>query len=232
MISWRSQTDGGDAEVLLDQEQAHPLEDERLAGADEVLDDGRRQALGRLVHDQELGVEEQRAPDGEHLLLAAGELRAADLLALGQAREELVDLGDRPAPVAGADHAQVLVGRQRLEEPAALRHVADPPVRDLVRGEADELLALERDRAGDVGRRHADDRVAERRLAHAVAADDRQRLRADLEVDVLEDVRLAVVGVDAADLEERLSRRHGAPFRGRGRGRGRSCGSRPACPRR
>ncbi len=83
-----------------------------------------REPLGRLVHDQELRVQEQRAGDREHLLLAAGELRARDALALGEAREELVDPVDRPAAVCAADHAQVLVGRERLEEPATLRHVA------------------------------------------------------------------------------------------------------------
>ena len=39
--------------------------------------------------------------------------------------------------------------------------------------------------------------LAERRLAHAVAADDRHRLGAHLELDALQDVRLAVVGVEA-----------------------------------
>ena len=41
----------------------------------DLLDDHRREALGRLVHHQEVRVEQQRARDREHLLLAAGELR-------------------------------------------------------------------------------------------------------------------------------------------------------------
>ena len=56
-----------------------------------LLDDRRREALGRLVHDQQPRVEQQRAADREHLLLAAGELRAAVPAALGEAREQLVD---------------------------------------------------------------------------------------------------------------------------------------------
>ena len=37
--------------------------------------DERRQALGRLVEDQQLRIGHQRAADRQHLLLAAGELR-------------------------------------------------------------------------------------------------------------------------------------------------------------
>ena len=40
-------------------------------------DDHGRQPLRGLVHDEELRVEEQRARDREHLLLAAGELGTA-----------------------------------------------------------------------------------------------------------------------------------------------------------
>ena len=50
---------------------------ELLEHVDQVLDDRRREPLGRLVHDQELRVRQQRASDRQHLLLATGELRAA-----------------------------------------------------------------------------------------------------------------------------------------------------------
>src|SRR5205085_10586676 len=111
--------------------------------------------------------------DREHLLLAAGELRAAVALALGEAGEQLVDLRRRPAAVARApgEHPQMLVHRKRAEEPASLRHVADPELRDLVGGLADQLLALEADGAADARGRDAHDRVAERRPAQAVTAE-------------------------------------------------------------
>ena len=38
----------------------------------DLLDDHRREPFGRLVHDQKPRIAEQRAPDREHLLLAAG----------------------------------------------------------------------------------------------------------------------------------------------------------------
>ena len=82
-----------------------------------------------------LGLRQQRAADGEHLLLAAGELHAAVLAALGQAREELVDGVGRPAVAAAPrrGHPQVLVDGERLEQPPPLGHVADPGAGDLVR---------------------------------------------------------------------------------------------------
>ena len=50
----------------------------------EPIDDDRRQAFGRLVHDQQARIGQQRAADRQHLLLAAGELGAAVAAALGQ----------------------------------------------------------------------------------------------------------------------------------------------------
>jgi len=46
---------------------------ERLSSR-KAVDDDRRQPLGRLVEQQEARVEDQRAADGEHLLLPAGQL--------------------------------------------------------------------------------------------------------------------------------------------------------------
>ncbi len=54
----------------------------------------------------------------------------------------------------------------------------------------------------DPGRGEAHDGRAQRRLAHAVAAEDGDRLLADREVDVLEDVGAAVERVEPFDLEE------------------------------
>ena len=99
-------------EVLLDQDDREPGLLERAEDADQVLDDRRREALGRLVHDQEQRVRQQRAPDGEHLLLAARELRAAVPLALGEAREEVVDGVDRPVASVARDVARGRIMRR------------------------------------------------------------------------------------------------------------------------
>ena len=122
---------------------------------------------------------EQRARDREHLLLAAGELRAAIVLALGEPREGVVDALDRPRAAARLrDDAQMLVDGERAPQPPPLRHVADAEPRDLRRIEPRQLLAAEADRAA--GRAHeAHDGLAERGLAHAVAADDREHALVD-----------------------------------------------------
>ena len=66
--------------------------------AQQFLDDDRRQAFGRLIEQQQLRIEHQRAGDGEHLLLAAGELRAEVAPSLGEAREHLEGALDVQAP--------------------------------------------------------------------------------------------------------------------------------------
>ena len=96
----------------------------RVSAAQQLLDDDRRQALGRLVEQQQLRVEHQRAGDRQHLLLAARELVAEVGAALGEAREHLVDPRDGPRP-RPRDGGQVLLDGQRLEDVALLRHPAD-----------------------------------------------------------------------------------------------------------
>ena len=74
------------AELLLD-EQDRDLSLAREL-ADHVLDllhDDRRQSFGRLVHDEQPWIADQRPADRQHLLLAAGELRAAGSAALARA---------------------------------------------------------------------------------------------------------------------------------------------------
>ena len=107
---------GGHADILLDDEDADVslLADPEQHLLD-LLDDDRRKALGRLVHDQEPGIEQQRARNGEHLLLAARKLVAAVAAPLRQPRERLVDARDRPLSAAvAAGETQMLVDRQAM----------------------------------------------------------------------------------------------------------------------
>ena len=101
--------------------------------------------FGRLVHDQQPGLEQQGAADRQHLLLAARELAAAILLALGQARKELIDARDGPRPSAARAlrQAQMLVDRERGPDPPSLRHVADAEIGDPVGRQAQYVLAGE-----------------------------------------------------------------------------------------
>ena len=126
------------AEVLLDQQHRDLAAGQLAQRLHHLLDDQRRQALGGLVHHQQARLEQQRAADGQHLLLATRQLRAAVALALGQPREHRVDAVEvAPAP---GHQAQRLVDRQRRPDAAALRHVGDAAPRDLVRRQAEDLV--------------------------------------------------------------------------------------------
>src|SRR5215470_6071892 len=59
--------------VLLDQHDREPLRLEPADRRHDLRDDLRRQPLGRLVHQEDARVRHERAPDREHLLLAARE---------------------------------------------------------------------------------------------------------------------------------------------------------------
>ena len=60
-----------------------------------LLHDDRRQALGRLVEQQQVGAGAQDAGDRQHLLLAARQLGALAAPPLLQVGKELVDLARR-----------------------------------------------------------------------------------------------------------------------------------------
>ena len=88
----RSATSMRHAQVLLDQQHGDLALGRQVAQRlCHLFDDHRRQAFGGLVHDQQLRLQQQRAADGQHLLFAARELRAAVALAFGQAREHRID---------------------------------------------------------------------------------------------------------------------------------------------
>src|SRR5215469_14666175 len=118
---------------------------------------------------------------------------------LGETRKELVDARDL-APVA-RDETQRLLDAERRPDAPALRHVRDAAPRDPVRREAADLLAAQLDAAAR--RDQPGDRVAQRRLAHAVAADDREHAALEHEVDALQHMRVAVVDVEMPDLQHR-----------------------------
>ena len=136
-------------------------------------DDHRGEPFGRLVHDKKTRIAEERPGDREHLLLAARQLAAAVVAPLGEAGKGRIDALDCPAALRARAQAQRLVDREARPEAAALRDVADAGASDLMRLEANEFEAVEADGPGPDGH-EPDDRIAERRLAHAVAADDRK----------------------------------------------------------
>ena len=91
---------------------------------EQPLDDHRRQAEAELVEQQQLRPPGERPPDGEHLLLAAGEQAAAPVAQLGQRREVAVG-GVGVQPLAAVAEAEVLGHGEPEEQAAVSRDVRD-----------------------------------------------------------------------------------------------------------
>ena len=180
--------------VLLDDNGRHALfPDNPLQGLQKLLDQDRRQAFQGLVEEQELWIEHEGAGDGEHLLFAARQMASQIGAALLQARKHVVHLSHGPG--SGTGHRrQVLVHGQGFKDVALLRHPADAGARTRVRGCVGEIAAREGEHAA-ASAGDADDRVDERRLAGAVAAEHRQRAAAlETQIDVRDHDGLAVAG--------------------------------------
>src|SRR5215510_2254353 len=167
----------GEGEVLLHDQDGRAAGLEPAEDAPELAHQEGGQALGGLVHHQDVGVADQRAPARQHLLLAAGELVAAVVDPLAQPREEIEHPAEAPArAVAGAlADLEMFAHAERGKDAAPLRHQAQAAPRDLVRGQARDVLAAEQNAAA-ARRREADDRADQRGLADAVAAEHRDDL--------------------------------------------------------
>ena len=192
-----------DGELLLNQQDRRAAPGDLVEQRADLLDQLGRQALGRLVDDDEVGVAHQGAAHREHLLLAARQHAGRIVLARGEVGKQRKHVLELPAPEhAGAlqPELEVLPHGQAGEHLAVLGHVADAGMGDLVGPQPRDRAALEADLAD---RRHqSHDRLAGGRAADAVAAEQAHDLAlVDREVDALQDVALAVEGMQVADLE-------------------------------
>ena len=105
--------------------------------------------------------------------------------------------------ILDAEH-QVLPHRQAGKDVAMLGHVAEPEMRDLVARQARDIAALEQDRA--LRRHFAHDGLDGGGAADAVAAEQADHLAGvDMHIDALQDVALAVIGVQIADLQHQAA---------------------------
>ena len=202
-------------DILLDQHDRLPFGLELRDGASDLGHQLRREPLGRLVHQQHAGVAHERAPDREHLLLAAGE-RAGDLgVALGEPGKDLEHAVDRPARAVVLllrlrRHHQVLAHRERAEHAPALRDQADALARDHVGRETGDGFAVQADRAAPRLEKAHDGRHAGG-LAGAVASEQaEQPARLQRERHAVQHVAVAVIGVEVGD-RERFSRQDTPP---------------------
>ena len=103
----------------------------------DLLDDDRREALGRLVEQQQPRAGAQDAADRQHLLLAAGELGALAARAAPRDWETARKCVSRakPARLDLRRQHQVLLDVEAREDAALLRADRDAGAGDLVRGE-------------------------------------------------------------------------------------------------
>src|SRR5271166_2625996 len=81
----------GKVEILLDQQDSEAFPLQPADHPADLLDDDRRQTLGRLVQQQQSCAGAQHPADRQHLLLATGELGALAAAALPEVREDRVD---------------------------------------------------------------------------------------------------------------------------------------------
>ena len=99
---------------------------------------------------------------------------------------------------------EILPHRETWEDVAVLGHIAEAQPGDAIARQPGDVAALEAD---DADRRDlAHDGLDGRRAADAVAAEQADHLAGgDIEVDALQDVALAVVGVEIAHLEHQCA---------------------------
>src|SRR5215472_10983945 len=202
-----------EGEVLLHEEDGQSLALELADHPPHVAHEKGGQPLRGLVEEEEVGIAHERAPDGQHLLLAARELVRAVAPPLAQPGEELVHALQAPAPAAAPRHLEVLAHGERRKDTAALGHEGHAAFHHAIRWPGRDVRSLET-HATAAGRREPDDGADERGLAHAVATEDPQDLaRLHTEGDALEYVAVAVVRVHVLDLEHgpRLSHRGRSP---------------------
>ena len=190
-------------DVLVDEQDRQPARLEPLETAPDLHADERRQPLGGLVEDEQRGIGHQRAADGQHLLLAAGERARHAARACRQRWEQLEDALDGPrldgAAAVGGRGEQVLADGEVREDLPAFGHQAQARLRDAVRRQAVQRPALELHAPG-AGRQQAHHGAHGGRLAHAVATEQRDEPPAlDREIDAEQHLADAVGGLQALD---------------------------------
>src|SRR5690606_31392993 len=139
----------------------------------DFLPDQRREAFGCLIEQQQLRIGHQRPGDGEHLLLAAGELVAHAVAAFKKAGKLRPDPRERPArragwPVASGCH-EILLNREVGRNQPPLVHEGDAAPRNAIGGKGGDVLSLEADHTPARGR-ETGDAAHGRRLTNVVPA--------------------------------------------------------------
>ena len=185
---------------------------------DQRVDEDGRETERHLVDQQHLRPCHERPPDGDLLLLAAGQPSREICVALAQPRQQCQDpleVGvDLPVGAQVCAHAEVVFDGERGEEPAALRHLHDACAHDAVRFEPGEFHVAETRAAAGGGDQGAN-RRQQCRFACSVGADEGHDLAGlDAHRDIPQHLRVAVARAEILDrkrLEDRRRARHAGP---------------------
>ena len=197
----------GHVQRLLDDDHGLALVLQRPHRDQQLLDHDRGQAEGQLVDDEHFGLVDQRHGQGQHLLLAAGEVAGPGVVPLGQHREpgqRRLDPGvEVGAPVQVPGHPQVLAHAERGEGGPAPHELDDADLHpDLGIGVGDRA-PVEPHHAPEGHAQPADD-PQQRGLAGTVGAEQGHRLApVDVEGHVVEHLHRAVGEVQVAHLDHR-----------------------------
>ena len=194
--------------VLLDEEDRRPRGVDLPDDLENRLHELWGEAERRLVQEQEARAGEERAADGEHLLLAARERPGTLIETLLQAREQrehAVAIAPDVLAVRAREGAQVevFVDGEIGKDAAPLGDLRQAEAQDLVRRPSREVLAVERDRSAG-GLHQSTHRAQRRRFAGAVGSDQRDDLaRLDGYRNAVKGPDRAVVDGEVLDREER-----------------------------
>src|SRR5262249_11902078 len=144
--------------------------------------------------------------------LAARERSAGLVAALAEHRKVRIDLVEQLLAALGRDAravepgAQVLEHCEQPEDTPVLRNIGNAGVRQPVWRQAGDVAPLEPHTAGG-GAHQSHDRLERRRLADAVAPEQADDLAsADLDRHAMQNVGLAVVGVDVLQRQHHVLR--------------------------
>src|SRR5438552_151110 len=184
--------------ILLDEEDGGPAESDLAQLLEHGAGHLRVQPQRRLVEKQQSRLSQERAPEREHLLLAAGKrvrLLARPLCENGEHRVDGLEIA-AAAGRAPETELEVLGHRQLAEEPAILRNVDHTHAGDVLRRPALDALAVQLDDAllGLVLQKPGDG-AQQRGLAGAVRPEHGQDLAA------IDRERYAGKGADPIEVE-------------------------------
>ena len=176
----------------------------RCKDLDNLVDDRGLDALGRLVEKNEARLAAKAARDRQQLLLAARQRAAGAVEQRLEARKLLQHRRDGillGAALLGAAHAQIVVNREAGENLAPLRHITEPQPRATIGLGRGHVVTVKAHKPA--GRRQeAHQRLEQRRLAHAVVAENSDELAlVDGEADPVEDRNAAVACTQPRHIE-------------------------------